>query len=885
MYSRSSIRRILYTTIFFLYAVTGIAGHRISINNHWQFTTNRIHHQVVQLPHSWNDQDVMDDLPGYYRGIGIYTRELIIDERYQGKQLYLHFEGVNQIADVYVNGTHALQHKGGYTAFTVPLNGLITFGENHPNEITVEVDNRWNKDIPPLSADFTFYGGIYRDVYLIRKEPAHFSPLDFSSEGVYVSTSNVSENNADMQVKAIIKNTSTEKKQLSLQTILYDSQGILVTKKKTPFTVESNSNKIIEHDLRSIPSPQLWSPECPYLYHAVNQLVDATGKVLDTYVCSVGFRWFHFDPQTGFYLNGKHYKLIGASRHQDFWFRGNALNDDYAVRDIEMLKKMGGNFLRIAHYPQDKSVIQACDRLGILCAIEIPLVNEITESQEFEDNSTQMLMEMLRQYYNHPSLVIWCYMNEILLRDKYDNDKAKKKEYHESVYYLAQKLENIIRKEDPGRYTMHASHGAYNKYKNAGLLDLPMVVGWNLYEGWYGGVFKGFPDFLERFHTDFPEKITAVTEYGADNDPRIRSDRPIRFDKSTEYSTLFHQYYYKAIKERPYVAAGMIWNLADFNSETRMETMPHINNKGILTWDRSIKDQFLFYQTQLTDEPRISILNSGWEKRTGIANEEECVAIQPIMVASNLPSVELLVNGSSLGVKQITDGLAEWSIPFKSGHNTLIAKGVKNGISVKDETIIEFLMQPYQLNNPELPFKNINVMLGSTRYFLDPETREVWMPDQPYRKGSFGHIGGVPYRIESEGRTPFGTDKAISHTKNDPVYQTQQVGIEEYRLDVPTGQYELVLHFAELEGGKSTHLAYNLGSENERDRTLQKRIFDVSLNGKIILENFDIEKRYGLGNAVQIKIPLFVTDQGISIKFTKKQNEPVLNALQLRKTF
>lgn len=858
---------------------------KVSVNNNWKFSKDNVYWRQIHIPHSWNDRDVMDDMPGYYRGVGVYKKELVIDERYREKQLYLHFEGANQIADVYVNGRQVLRHKGGYTAFTVPLGELVTFGDSQPNEIRVEVDNRWNKDMPPLSADFTFFGGIYRDVHLIIKNPIHFSPLDYSSEGVYVTPLNVAASTADLHVKAIVKNSSFRPVEVTLRTTLYDREGKVVIRKETPFAANNKEDGTIEHDLQSIPSPRLWSPESPYLYSVVNQIVDLTGKILDENVDPVGFRWFHFDPKEGFFLNGSHYKLMGASRHQDYQFHANALDDDHAIRDIGMLKKMGGNFLRIAHYPQDKSVIQACDRLGILCAIEIPLVNEITGSKEFEENSVYMLMEMLRQYYNHPSLIIWCYMNEILLRDKHDDDKIKQKEYHALVYHLARKLEDIIREEDPGRYTMHASHGAYAKYKDAGLLDLPMIVGWNIYNGWYGGQFEGFSKFLDRFHADFPDKITAVTEYGADNDPRIRSDQPLRFDKSTEYSTLFHQYYYKAMMERPFVAAGVIWNLADFNSETRTETMPHINNKGILTWDRKIKDQYLFYQALLATEPRISILNAGWKKRTGIAEEGENVARQPLMVASNLPSVELFVNGVSLGVKQVSDGLAEWDVPFKNGCNIIVARGEKNGESIKDESTIEFLMQPYRFADLGLPFQNINVMLGSTRYFLDPETREIWMPDQPYRKGSFGHIGGHPYQFDSNGRTPFGTDKAINLTENDPMYQTQQVDIEEYRFDVPAGQYELILHFAELEGGETVDLVYNLGSGETGETSFEKRVFDVSVNRKLILENLNIEGQYGLANAAQVKTPLFVIDDGVSVRFTKRLNEPVLNAVQLRRLF
>jgi beta-galactosidase len=884
MYNPSSIRKLISLSLVFLHAII-VAGQKVSINEHWHFSKGAKKQEIVHIPHSWNNLDVMDDTPGYYRGIGVYKKELVIDDSYRDKQLYLHFEGANQIADVYINNIHALQHIGGYTAFTVPLEGIITYGANEPNEIRVEVDNRWNKNIPPLSADFTFFGGIYRDVYLIAKNRVHFSPLDYASEGVYITPLNVSSASADLHVKTVVNNTGTELTRLTLRTLLYDKQGKVVGRKETPFMVEGENSVTIEHELLSIASPHLWTPESPYLYNALNQLVGSDGEVLDENVNPVGFRWFHFDAETGFHLNGNPCKLIGSSRHQDYKFKANALVDDHAVRDVELLKKMGGNFLRIAHYPQDKAVIQACDRLGILCAIEIPLVNEITETKEFVKNSEHMLMEMLRQYHNHPSLVIWCYMNEILLRDKYDDDMAKKKKYHESVYQLAKKLEEIIREEDTTRYTMHASHGAYEKYRDAGLLDLPMIVGWNLYPGWYGGQFEEFPVFLDRFHAEFPDKITAVTDYGADNDPRIRSDNPIRFDKSTEYSTRYHQYYFKTIMERPFVAAGMIWNLADFNSETRGETMPHINNKGLLTWDRKIKDQYLFYHTLLAAEPRVTILNAGWEKRTGIAEEGENVTRQPLQVASNLPSVELIVNGETLGVQKVTDGLAEWVVPFKDGYNTIIAKGEGGGETVKDETVIAFLMQPYHLTDEGLPFKNINVMLGSTRYFLDPETGEIWMPDQPYREGSFGHTGGEPYRFDSGGWTPFGTDKAIHRTNIDPVYQTQQVGIQAYRFDVPSGQYELTLHFAELEGGAGANLLYNLSSGESTKTTLEERVFDVNVNRERILSNFNIKEQYGVTNAVQIKTPVFVTDKGISIQFVKKQNKPVLNAIQLRRLF
>ncbi|MHB9056544.1 MAG: glycoside hydrolase family 2 TIM barrel-domain containing protein [Paludibacteraceae bacterium] len=878
---------ILYTflivaNISFLNA----ASIKISMNSNWLFSKDNSTWETVQIPHSWNNMDVMDDAPGYYRNVCTYKRTFVADERFKENEVYLLFEGANQVAEVYVNGKHVKRHIGGYSAFTVSMKGLLKFGDKNQNELVVKIDNSYNKNIPPLSADFTFLGGLYRDVYLIVKNPVHFSPLDFSSEGVYISTPSVSKDKATIQIKAIVRNMQKNSK-LVLFTTLYDNQGKIVSKNETKFSMLQNTEMTFLQNLPAIISPNLWSPENPYLYSAVTQILDNKGNVLDEIVNPVGFRWFRFDPESGFYLNDKHYKLIGTSRHQDFKLKGNGLEDDYAIKDVELLKKMGGNFLRIAHYPQDKSVLQACDRLGILCSIEIPLINEITESKEFEDISVIMLMEMLRQYYNHPSLVIWCYMNEILLKDKYDDNALKQKEYHKTIYNLAEKLENIIRKEDPSRYTMHASHGAYSKYKEAGLLNLPMIVGWNLYNGWYGGEFEGFAKFIDRFHIDFPDKITAITEYGADNDPRIRSNNPVRFDKSTEYATLYHQAYYKTIKERPWVSAGMIWNLTDFSSETRMETMPHINNKGILTWDRNLKDQYVFYQTQLSKKPEIKILNYGWKIRTGIAENRKNTSGQPISVASNLENqdVELIHNGKSLGTKRIIDGLAKWDVPFENGFNTFVAKGNKEGQQVQDDATVNFIMQPYNLEDRNLPFEKINVLLGSTRYYMEPETKEIWLPDQPYREGSFGHIGGKPYKFNSNGRTPFGTDKAINNTDDDPIFQTQQVGIQEYKFDVSPGMYELTLCFAELEGGQAIALAYNLQDQKDRIEKLPTRVFDVFVNNDLILQNFNIGKQYGLTNAVKIKIPVHVTGSGITIKFNKKENEPVLNALKLRKTY
>ena len=477
---------------------------KVGINSGWQFSKNTegtsVSWENVSLPHTWNDRDVNDDEPGYYRAVCVYRRELKVDKAWKKKNVFLFFEGANQIADVWVNGKKAGSHTGGYTGFSVRIDQLVSFEEGARNEILVRVDNRHNEDIPPLSADFTFFGGIYRDVFLIATDQIHFS-LDHGSKGIYVSTPRVSENEASLHIRSDLENTSEKDQRIRVRTTLRDPNGRIVGEKTSLVVLKKGRQTPLQQHLSSIHQPKLWSPESPVLYHVLVQVLDVRSDViLDEVSGPVGFRWFRFDAQSGFHLNGKPYKLIGASRHQDFKGLGNALPDSYAIEDVRLLKAMGGNFLRVAHYPQDPAVLEACDRLGLLASVEIPVVNAITETEEFYQNCKSMQVEMIRQNFNHPSVIIWAYMNEVLLRMKFVGEPDRQKIYLANVARLAKELEVLTRKEDPSRYTMLAHHGDFNRYKDAGLIDIPMITGWNLYQGWYSGNIHGFASFMDKFH-------------------------------------------------------------------------------------------------------------------------------------------------------------------------------------------------------------------------------------------------------------------------------------------------------------------------------------------------------------------------------------------------
>lgn len=857
---------------------------RLSMDDGWKFIKDADWRsgeawQPIHLPHTWNTNDVLDDEPGYYRGAGWYKKVFTIGNQFKSKEVSIYFEGANQETEIYINGKNAGAHVGGYTGFSIPITSFLKFGEE--NELLVKVDNSYNANIPPLTADFTFYGGIYRDVYLTAENKIHFSTDDFGSNGVYITTPLVSKEKASVGIKCVVTNHLNAGSGIVVVTAITDQNGATVATTKSSIEIDGRCDSEIFQTIRTIRHPKLWSPERPYLYIVKTKITDANGNVLDEVVNPLGFRWFQFDADKGFFLNGKPCKLVGTGRHQDYEGLGNAVPDSLAVQDVVLLKKMGANFLRVSHYPQDPCILHACDSLGLLASVEIPIVNEITESEFFYKNCEQMLKEMIRQNFNHPSVVVWCYMNEVLLKPHFTDDKEKQKQYIVNVTSLARRLENLTRREDHFRYTMMADHGNLSQYKNAGLLEIPMIIGWNLYSGWYGGSMDDFPLFLDKFHKEFPFKPFMVTEYGADADPRIRSDHPVRFDKSIEYATRFHQFYFTEMMKRPYVAGAVVWNLADFNSETRTETMPHMNNKGLLRWNRKPKDPYFFYQAILSKKPFIKILGS-CQKEFGIADSGSAICNQPIQVATNLDSIVIFLNGVGQAQLKVTGGLCEWKLPFREGQNIVVAEGRKNQQIFEDSSRIQFHLQAPCLANKQIPFKEINILLGSARYFRD-QKGQWWQPDQVYQKGGWGFVGGRNFRIDGNTLLPYGTDKNIKGTDDDPIYQTQQTGIQHYRFEVPPGNYELVFHFAELTGGKVKFRPYNL-SDDERTEKIKKRVFNVNVNGRVALDHFNIAEEYGLAKAVVKTTTVTVNNNdGITVDFTPIEDEPVLNALQLKK--
>lgn len=811
------------------------------INENWSFSFDESKDKIqkVSLPHTWNNKDAFDDEVGYRRGISWYRRELKLDSNLKNKRLFLYFEGVNQTAEVFLNDKLLGKHIGGYTAFVFDVTEYIDF--NKPNQLLVKVDNTLLKDIPPLDADFNMYGGIYRNVWLIATDEIHFKVTDFASLAVRIETPQVSEGSANVKISGIVVNSSAKPKQLEVVSTIFDKQNRKVSAVNSTITVNPKGETNFEQTSNPIYKPKLWSPDNPNLY-TVKSVVKDGAKVLDEITQPLGFRWFKFDAEQGFFLNGKPLKLHGTNKHQDYIGLGNAVPENLQVRDLEIIKENGFNFLRLAHYPQSKAVLDAADRLGIMIWEEIPVVNLITISEAFNQNAKTMLMEMILQHRNHPSIIIWGYMNEVFLRSP-----KTEADVRETVK-LAKELEKICETEDSSRVTAIAFDGGNTeRYYTSGLAEVTDVVGWNLYQGWYSGVFQDFGKFLDAQHQRLPNRPLIVSEYGANGDRRVHSLAPKRFDSSIEWQRMYHESYLPEINARPFIAGSAIWNQFDFGAEYRGETIPHINQKGMFTYYRQPKDISFYYKANFSKNPVLHIAAHDWLKRGGNSQ-------QTIEVYSNLKKIELFQNGVSLGIKEIDKNRkATWNVELKDGVNKFRAlpqDKIEEGYLPLDEVEIFYV-------NPN-DFNEIAVNVGSNTEFLEYDNI-VWQADQPYQKGSWGFIGNDSKTTD--------TLRNILNTDDEPVFQTIREGLSGYRFDALDGDYQVELRFVET---KFTEVG--------------KRIFDVKINGETKLEKLDLIKESEFMQAFTKQFRVTAkNNNGIEISFTANKEQPILSGLRIRR--
>lgn len=631
------------------------------LNDNWQF---RFGHQVekntvarVDLPHTWNAQDALSGRTDYKRGLGHYERRLFVPADWKGQRLYLRFEGANSVADLFVNGRHAGQHRGGYGAFVFEITDFVNYGK--ANTLRVSVNNAETLELMPLVGDFNFYGGLYRDVHLVRTGPTCISLLDHGSSGVRLVQDSVSKDYAAIRALVALSNGSDTATQAEVLLRLLDGDREVAAQRLT-LTLPPDSS--VEGSLPvSLRRPHLWDGRRdPFRYRAEVSLW-RNGHEVDRVEQPLGLRYYHIDPERGFFLNGRHLPLRGVCRHQDRSEVGNALRREHHDEDAAIMAEMGANAVRLAHYPQAEYFYDLMDRYGFIVWAEIPFVGPGGYSDEgfvnlpaFRQNGREQLVELIRQHYNHPSIVVWGLFNELSMRGD------------DPVPYIKE-LNDLAHREDPTRLTVAASNtdGALNFVTDA--------MAWNRYDGWYGGTPAGLGQWLDHMHTTHPDLRIAISEYGAGASLYHQQDTLVKtvatsFWHPENWQTHYHMANWREISARPFVWGSFIWNLFDFGAAHRHEgDRVGINDKGLVSFDRRTrKDAFYFYKANWNKEiPLLYLAERRCTRRTR--------PVQTFMAFTNQPEAELFVNGVSCGRAEADSlGTVRWNgVRLRPGQNEI----------------------------------------------------------------------------------------------------------------------------------------------------------------------------------------------------------------------
>ncbi len=623
-----------------------------NLNTKWAFTkeANEIPSSMptkwnlVNLPHSWNAIDGQDGGNDYYRGICHYAKTLEKAELPDADRYYLELCGANSSADVYVNGKHLAHHDGGYSTFRVDITDVLA----NENLFVIAVDNAENRTVYPQMADFTFYGGLYRDVNIICVNESHFDLEYYGGPGLKI-TPVVNGENANVEIEVYLTNYKPGQ---SLHYVIRDNEGTVVAE-------TTSTDTKINFDLKNV---HLWhGRKDPYLYTAEVILMD-DDRLLDNISSRFGCRSFQIDPDNGFLLNGESYPLRGVSRHQDRLGYGNALLPEHHIEDMDLICEMGATTIRLAHYQHDQFFYDLCDERGMVVWAEIPYISKHMDTGR--KNTVSQMKELIIQNYNHPSIVVWGLSNEITMSAENDPDLI---ENHNILNNLAHEL-------DKTRLTTIACLTMCNI--DSEYVHIPDVVSYNHYFGWYGGDTSMNGPWFDNFHAKYPNTPIGCSEYGCEA-LNWHTSNPMQGDYTEEYQAYYHEELIKQFFSRKYLWATHVWNMFDFGADARNEGGENgQNHKGLVTFDRKYKkDSFYAYKAWLSDEPFVHICGKRYIDRVEDTTR--------VTVYSNQPEVELFANGVSLGKQNCPDHFFYFDVP-NAGETTLIAIAGE----CKDESLI-----------------------------------------------------------------------------------------------------------------------------------------------------------------------------------------------------
>lgn len=616
----------------------------IKLMDNWIFTGLNGIKEKVTLPHTWNSRDGQDGGNNYARGACVYERMVIKPELTPGERVYLQFHGVNAAADVRLNGQHVCTHQGGYSTFRTDVTDMLA----EENKLTVIVDNGINDHTYPQKADFTFYGGIYRDVELLIVSQAHFDLDNYGGPGLKY-TAEVSGKNAEICVTTVPNRAALDAR-AEIAIRLVDEDGIVVAEGKGSKATLPVSDVHLWNGLTD-----------PYLYTLTAQMI-LNGVVVDEVSCSCGVRTFRFDPKEGFFLNGRSYPLHGVSRHQDWKNLGNAIGKAEMEQDMELIREVGANTVRLAHYQHDQHFYDLCDKHGMIIWAEIPYISEHMPSGR--ENTVSQMKELVIQNMHHPCIVTWGISNEITIsgrrhkKDMLDNHRQ---------------LQRLCRELDPTRPTTLACYAMCGPFNP--ISKITDLVGWNLYLGWYvPGLFLN-DLWMWFYHLTHPNRCLCYSEYGAEGMPNLHSSRPRRGDHTEEYQAKYHEYMLKCFERNPYLWATYVWNMFDFAADARDQGgEPGMNHKGLVTFDRKVKkDSFYLYKAHWSDEPFVHICSSRYVDRKE--------PVTRVKIYSNQPEVSLYCDGK-LVAAQKGSKVFEFRLPISGSHSLEAVAGECRDISV-----------------------------------------------------------------------------------------------------------------------------------------------------------------------------------------------------------
>lgn len=833
--------------------------------------------EAVEVPHSWNRV-------GYYQhdlyelthrpenvnndqGEGWYRLEFTGPTNLKGKRVWLEFDAASRTAEVWLNGVRLGEHRGGFTRFRFDATETLIPGED--NLLVVKTDNTRptsdasTADVHPIAGDFFVHGGIYRPVRVVITDSVHFDMLDFGGPGVYASTTRIDDDEAEVRVRTLLRNDGQERETVSVVSQLINEQGRVVAASEEAITLEAGDT-VESNQVLNVDNPSLWhGVESPYLYTLRAELRSDAGDVRDRLDQSFGIREVAFDADRGFLLNGKPYRLRGVSYHQDREGKGWAVSEEDIAEDVDIIREMGANTVRLAHYPHGQPVHELANQYGLILWDEIPLVTswgyepeDEATNRALDANARLQMREMIRQNFNHPSVAVWGTANEVdfgaLLPLFLGNTVSDVNDLKPLLTELAE----IVAAEDPSR----ASALAHCCERREGMEEQNVPVtspfadlaGANLYFDWYYGEVEDLGPHLDKLRQISPNQPLSVSEYGAGGAVSQHSDNPLGGPvdergetQPEEFMSYYHEDSWAIISQKPYLWGSWVWNGFDFATSVRREgDAIDINTKGLVTYDRKVKkDAFYFYKTHWSDTPTVHITSGRYRNRAYPRAD--------VRVYSNTDKTELIINGHSYGeLSGCPNNVCVWeSVPLSAGSNEVTARGVSSSTTVSD----------------------------SIEWHLDSESEHAYRIDSgallaaESTLGSFGSdhffTGGTAKTVDEPGGYGRRPVKApIANTEDRDLVATYREGDFTYHLPVENGEYRVSLTFM------------------EPVKDPGDRLFNVLANDEPLLEDFDVAESAGKARAaITREFIITVTERFVDLAFEPASGDALISAIVIER--